>query len=120
MNKLIAQGSNVNLNSIQQKAFPGGTTFGSTTSLGTIVAAAVPWIFTIAGMLLLVYLVFGGLQLMLSQGDPKNAQAAKSHITNALVGFIIIFVAYWVVQLVGIIFGLDQIANVKGLPSVFK
>jgi|SRR5581483_2289679 len=103
------------LNEIQDKAGLGGSTFkvGSTT-IGSILSAAIPWIFTISGMALLVYLIFGGLQLMLSRGDPKNTQAAKSHITNALIGFIIIFVAYWVIQLFGNILGL------KGVLSVFK
>lgn len=104
-----------NLNGIQQQSGLSNSQFkvGSTT-LGSIIASAIPWIFTIAGMLLLVYLIFGGLQLMLSQGDPKNAAAAKSHITNALVGFIIIFVAFWVVQLLGLILGLKGITGIFG------
>jgi hypothetical protein len=86
-------------------------------NLGQIIAGIMPWIFTIAGMLLLMYLIFGGIQLMLSQGDPKNAQAAKAHITNALIGFIIIFIAYWVVQLLGIVLGLN---GPYGITNVFK
>lgn len=51
---------------------------------------------------------------MLSKGDPKAAQSAKSHITNALVGFVIIFIAFWVVQLFGSVFGLKGITNIFG------
>ncbi len=111
--KLITQ---VDLNQIQQNAGlnNGVKGFSVFTSLGDLIASAIPWIFTIAGMLLLIYLIFGGLQLMLSQGDPKNAQAAKAHITNALVGFIIIFIAFWVVQLFGLILGLHGITNIFG------
>ncbi len=116
MKELIAQ--NVDLNSIQSGAGLNGT-LGASTTLGQIISAAVPWIFTIAGMLLLVYLIFGGLQLMLSQGEPKAAQAAKSHITNALVGFIIIFIAFWVVQLFGLVLALKGINAVFGGASAF-
>jgi len=84
------------------------------TTLGDILTSYMPWIFTIAGMLLLVYLIFGGLQLMLSGGDPKAAAGAKSHIGNALIGFLIIFIAYWVVQLFGIVLGL------QGIKTVFR
>lgn len=80
--------------------------------IGTILSAAIPWIFIISGMALLLYIIFGGLQLMLSRGDPKAAGAAKAHITNALTGFIIIFIAYWAVQLVGLIFGLQSITTI--------
>ena len=108
MNKLLGQ---TNLNTIQQNA---GLTVSTSTSLGDLISKALPWIFIIAGMLLLIYLIFGGLQLMLSQGDPKNAQAAKAHITNALIGFIIIFIAFWVVQLFGAILGLRDFADIFG------
>lgn len=111
ISNLLAQGS---LNEIQGEGFKNSTPkflVGNTT-IGSIVSAAIPWIFTIAGMLLLVYLIFGGLQLMLAQGDPKNTQAAKSHITNALVGFIIVFLAYFIVQLVGSILYLPRITTI--------
>src|SRR5260221_11124427 len=110
MNKLLGK---VNLNAIQQQAGLTGIAGGNTT-IGDIISKAIPLIFIIAGMLLLVYLIFGGIQLMLSGGDPKNAQAAKSHITNALVGFIIIFIAFWIVQLFGLVLGL------KGISTIFK
>jgi hypothetical protein len=80
--------------------------------LAAIVESAVPFIFTFAAMLLLVYLIFGGLQLMLSRGDPKATQGAKSHISNALIGFVIVFISYWVVQLFGLILGLNGIATI--------
>lgn len=47
---------------------------------------------------------------MLSGGDPKKAAAAKSIISTAIMGIIIIFAAYWIVQLVGRILGLTQIS----------
>ncbi len=83
-------------------------------SLGGIISNLLPYIFTAAGILLLIYLIFGGFQLMLSGGDPKGAQSARSHITNAIIGFIIIFVAFWVVQIFGSVFGL------KGITNIFK
>lgn len=97
---------------IQQKAGLTSTNFIAGSPIGYILSAAIPWIFTIAGMLLLIYLIFGGLQLMLSRGDPKASGAAKAHLTNAFVGFIIIFIAYWVTQLVGSIFGLTGITDI--------
>lgn len=109
MNKL----AQFNLNTIQQNALPTAT-FGVNTTLGSVIAAAIPWIFTISGMVLLIYLIFGGLQLMLSRGDPKAAAGAKAHIGNALIGFFIIFIAYWVVQLAGIILRLPGITSVFG------
>lgn len=81
-------------------------------SFGSIISSILPYIFTIAGIILLAYLIFGGFQFMLSGGDPKATQSAKSHITNALIGFVIIFVAFWIVQILGSIFGLTKITDI--------
>jgi len=64
--------------------------------------------YAFAGSLLLLYLIFGSFRYMLAQGDPKALQAAKAHITSALIGFVIVFTSYWIVQLVGIFLGLTQ------------
>lgn len=80
--------------------------------IGTIVSGLLPYLFAGAGLMLLLYLLFGGLQLMTSGGDPKKMQEARGKIGNALVGFIIVFIAYWLVQIVGTILGIEAITNI--------
>jgi hypothetical protein len=80
--------------------------------LGEIVSGLLPYLFAGAGLLLLLYLLLGGFQLMTSAGDPKKTQEAKGKITNALVGFIIVFIAYWLVQIVGKILGIEIITSI--------
>lgn len=76
--------------------------------ISSIISDLIPYFFAGAGILLLLYLLFGGLQLMLSRGDPKAVQDAKGKITNAFIGFLIVFTAYWLVQIVGQLLGLQQ------------
>ena len=76
-------------------------------SIADVINALVPYIFGLAGILVLLYLLYGGFHLILSMGEPKAVQEAKSKITNALVDFIIIFLAYWLVQIIGKILGLN-------------
>lgn len=90
----------------------GSKTTGIT--LGDIVTSTVPFLFIIAGLILLLYLIWGGFSLMLSRGDPKAVEAAKGRITNAIIGFVIIFIAYWLVQLLGQVFGIRQFEGVFG------
>src|SRR3989344_9066980 len=68
-------------------------------------------IFFFAGFALIIYLVFGGFQLMTSAGNPDGAAAGKAKITNALIGFIIIFTAFWIVQITGLVLGLEGSLN---------
>ncbi len=89
---------------------PGGMTItgplpaGKFPNLASVVTQAIPIVFSLAGVILLVFLIWGGLDYMLSMGDPKKAETGKNKITNALIGFIIIFVSYWIVQLIDYIF----------------
>lgn len=69
------------------------------TNLASLINHALPLVFSIAGIFLLLYLVWGGFGYLTSMGDPKKAESAKKKITNAIIGFIIIFVAYWLVQI---------------------
>lgn len=86
----------LDLNAIQQKGLPNNRL---PDDLGGIISSILPFVFYGAGIALLVYMVTGGLQMMLAKGDPKAMQAAQGKITNALIGFVIIIVAFLVVQL---------------------
>ena len=76
-------------------------------TLGQIITSIIPYVFGAAGIALLIYLVIGGFQFMLSRGDPKATQAAQSKITNAVIGFVIIFLSYLIVRLIEQLFGLQ-------------
>jgi large-conductance mechanosensitive channel len=98
---LLAQ----DLTNIQKKAFQGNKI---PADIGGIIGNALPYIFGAAGIALLIYLVLGGLQMMTSRGDPKAMQGAQGKITNALIGFVIIIIAFFIVQLLGQLFGLQS------------
>ena len=100
------------LTDIEKAGLPGFKFAGL--SVGALIQAALPWIFGIAGILLLLYLLYGGFHLMISGGEPKVVAEAKGKITNALIGFVIIFVAFWIVQIVAKVFGLTPIVDIFG------
>lgn len=72
------------------------------------------YIFYAAALILLVYMISGGLGMMLSRGDPKAFEGGKQKITNALVGFIIVFAAFWIVRIIGDVFNLTIFENAFG------
>lgn len=65
-----------------------------------------------AGIVMFLYLIFGGYEVMMSAGNPKALASGKGKITNAIIGFIIIFAAYWIVQGLSIAFGLRSFQDV--------
>lgn len=71
-------------------------------TVGGIFSKILPYIYTVAGLILLFMLIMGGLGLMTAAGDPKKMEASQGRITAALIGFLIVFISYFVVQLVEI------------------
>lgn len=76
------------------------------TTLSGIVGAAIPFIFSLAGIALLTFLIWGGFQYLTSAGDPKKTESAKNTLTWAIVGFIVIVVAFWLTQIMSYVFNL--------------
>lgn len=75
-------------------------------SIGDIFSAALNYIFIIAGLGLFVFLVIGGFELLTSAGNPEKIKAAQTKLTSAFIGFLIIFVSYWLVQIIEVVFGI--------------
>lgn len=51
----------------------------------------------IAGLLSVVFIIYGGVRYITSQGDPENLQSAKKTIANAIVGLILAILASTIV-----------------------
>lgn len=112
MNHLLAQSLTLPGNGTIEG--PKGLTsaFGSNMTIGSIVSRAIPLVFIFAGVGLFIMLLASGFTFLTSAGDPKKLSQAQGQLTNALVGFVIIFVSFWAVQAAGIIFGLDVVTSI--------
>lgn len=102
----------------QKLTLPGETTSyvgplgDKTITLGGLLSNALSFIFPIAGIILLIMILSAGFTLLTSAGDAKKMEKGKQTLTYGVVGFVIIFVAYWLTQLVGIIFGVGAITTI--------
>ena len=104
----------IEFNGLYSVLGPGFTRFGVPPSLGAIITVLIPYLFTLAGLLVLVFLLYGGLSLMLSQGDPKAVQAARDKITYALIGLVIVLTSFLIIQIVARFLKLQSIINIFG------
>lgn len=89
-----------------------GTTFdspfGQGKGLGDLVSVVLSNVLVIAGIVLLFFFIFGGISMIAGAGqdNPEKAAKGKQAATAALIGFIIIFAAYWIIKIVETITGL--------------
>ncbi len=64
--------------------------------------------FAVISVLLVVLLIFGGVNYIISagSGDPKKSAQAQAIITDALIGFAVVFLAFFIIQIVEVITGM--------------
>ena len=77
------------------------------TTLGAIVSEALKYVLVIGGLSMFAMIIFGGFTLLISSGEAAKVKEATDRIVFSIVGFLIIFASYWIVQIVEIIFGLQ-------------
>ncbi|OGM28037.1 hypothetical protein A3D00_05455 [Candidatus Woesebacteria bacterium RIFCSPHIGHO2_02_FULL_38_9] len=99
-----------------QSGITGIKIFANSSAVSTIINLVIPYVFVAAGLLLLLLILYGGFTFITSATNPKGVEQAKSILTAAIVGFVIVFVAYWVVQLVIIALGLSTVRSTFGVP----
>ncbi len=102
------------LNAVESK-IPGFKFTGPSANLGALITVILRYVFSFAGVALLLFFIYGGFQLFTSAGDQKKVAEGKATITNALIGFVIVFIAFWIVQLFGNLLGLQSLIGPTGI-----
>lgn len=83
--------------------------FGQSFTIADIINRAVIFLFPIAGLILFINILRAGFGYLTSSGDPKKMEQAKGRLTTSLIGFAILFLAFWITQIVAFMFGIEGI-----------
>jgi len=84
-------------------------------SLSAFISSALVLVFTIGAFLVLIMLIVGAYEWITSGGDKEAVGKARGRIINALIGLLVLAVAYALVRLIGQFTGI-QLENLK-IPS---
>lgn len=89
---------------------------GDTILIGDLVTIIASNAVFIAGMIVTVLIIFAGIKIIQSGGNvsPENMAKGRMAATAAIVGLIIVFSAYWIVQFIEFLTGID-IFNPSGI-----
>jgi hypothetical protein len=89
------------------------------TDLGLLISRLLSLALMVAGIMVFIYLVWGGIQWITSGGDSSKTEEARSRITAALVGLAIVAAAWAVMLLVQYFFGIDVLGGGSTIPQGF-
>jgi hypothetical protein len=77
------------------------------TDPGRLISSFVSGAIVFALILVLFYLILGGIQWITSGGDKGKTEAARNKITSAVVGLAIVAAAWAIFTVIGYLFGVD-------------
>lgn len=83
------------------------------TDIGSLITVLVGTIIIVAGLASFLFLILGGFQYLTSGGDKAQAQSARDRITYALMGLVIIVAAIAIANILGAVFGINILGNIK-------
>lgn len=80
---------------------------GKDLSIGQVVGFVVTTAFVIAVLVALFFLIWGGIKWITSGGDKGGVESARNQIVAAVIGLVIVFLAFFILNLVLQLFGLS-------------
>ncbi len=87
---------------------PAGLPFTAATAATdteNLVSTIIGFLTVVAGLAFIIYLIIAGFSWITAGGDPEKIKRAQQNITNALIGIIIVVIAYAVTAIVGSLLG---------------
>lgn len=86
---------------------------------GDVVGGLVTLLFIAAIIVALFYLIWGGFKWLTSGGDKGAVQQAREHIVAAIIGLVVIFLSYFILNiLLQFFLGVDISGAVDDLPQI--
>jgi len=74
---------------------------------GGIVSRFLVFAFPLAGLILFAMLSWAGFEILTGATNQKSLDAGKQRATAAIVGFLLLFASYWLMQIVEVVFGIS-------------
>lgn len=86
--------------------FQDSTASESYGSFGELINNVLPNVYIMAGLIIFFMIIAGGFIMIANAGNSDKQQDGKKIITTAIIGFIVIFASYWIIQIIQIVTGI--------------
>ena len=91
---------------------------GGAMFIGNFISLLISILLIVGAIVFLFMLLMGGIQWMTSGGDKAGVEAARGRITHALIGLLILFSAWAIIQLIEAFLGITILSGPIELPSL--
>jgi hypothetical protein len=106
--KLLAQFKIPGQGGSEEVVTPKGIPSGGLDDVGGgLLTVGYEYLFYLAIFLAIIFLLFSGIQMITSGGDAIKLAAARRRLIYAIVGLVIVLLAFWIVSIVFQVVGVD-------------
>ena len=88
-----------------------GTDVATLACIPVIITLIINAALVFSGLTALVLIIYSGIKYITSKGDQAAIDGAKKTLTYAIIGLIVIFLSFFLVQLISTLTGVQQIAH---------
>ena len=83
----------------------------------TVITNVITIFFTVGGLGVVIYFVWGAVDWILSGGDKEKVASARKKMTNAIIGLTLLSLSYVIINIVGAVVGFNPLGylQIKGL-----
>jgi len=106
----IEQEFNLGVDKSGQPISISGTPYTSQEGLFAILSVIVKNVFVIAGIVLFILIIVGGLGMILNAGNAEKQQKSNNVLGSAVTGFVIMIISYWIIKIIEVITGVEIIS----------
>ncbi|MEA2020222.1 MAG: hypothetical protein U9M98_00625 [Patescibacteria group bacterium] len=81
-------------------------------NIGQLMNTALSTVIIVSGLVLLIYLIYGGFLYMTGQGNEERIEKAQRVISNAFIGLIIIISTFAIITVIEQVFGVSIVSGI--------
>ncbi|MCE7897739.1 MAG: hypothetical protein DPW11_02475 [bacterium] len=87
--------------------FQGSGADSTYSSASDLINAILPNVYVAAGLVLFFMFILGGFNVISGASDAHKMEEGKKTITFAIMGLLVVFGSYWIIQIIQIVTGLE-------------
>ncbi len=86
------------------------------TDIGKLIGNIVSLFMIVAALMTFVFLIWGGVEWIMSGGEKAGTEAARNRITNAFIGLFVVFAAWAIIKVIETFFGICIVGCPVSIP----
>jgi hypothetical protein len=85
--------------------FQGSTATSEYSSTSSLINNILPNVYIAGGLIIFIMIVMGGFTIISNAGNPDKIKDGSKTITSAIMGLLVLFASYWIIQIIQVVTG---------------